>query len=132
MKQNHRRTLLAGIGGGFAMNFAMLLTFRFIGFGVDGGGILLHPSVQSSKLIAVWTQLEPLPMVVNQPVPIILGIILFGIVHAYLYRWIRPAWPRGIVRRGLSFALLVFLIRFCFGSSSHHSTNLASRSASSP
>jgi hypothetical protein len=96
------------------MNIAMLLTFRFIGFGVDGGGILLDPSVQSSKLIAVWTQLEPLPMVVNQPVPIILGIILFGIVHAYLYRWISPAWPRGIVRRGLSFALLVFLMAFLF------------------
>jgi hypothetical protein len=53
-------------------------------------------------------------LVVNRPVPIILGIILFGIVHAYLYRWISPAWPTGIVGRALSFALLVFLMTFLF------------------
>jgi hypothetical protein len=96
------------------MNLAMLLTFRLIGFGLNADGILLDPSVQSSKLIAVWTKLEPLPLVVSRPAPIIFGIILFGIVHAYLYRWISPAWPTGIVRRALSFALLVFLMTFLF------------------
>jgi hypothetical protein len=40
-----------------------------IGFGWNGGGILLDPSVQSPKLIAVWTKLEPLPLVVNAPAP---------------------------------------------------------------
>ncbi len=96
------------------MNIAMLLTFRFIGFGVNGDGILLNPSFQSRKLIAVWTQLEPLPLVVNQPIPIVLGIIIFGIVHAYLYRWLSCAWPTGIVKRGLSFSLLVFFMTFVF------------------
>jgi hypothetical protein len=114
MKKTHRRTLLAGVAGGFAMNIAMLLTFRLIEFGVNADGILLNPSVQSSKLIAVWTTIEPLPLVVNRPVPIIFGIILFGVVHAYLYRWISPVWPTGIVRRALSFALLVFLMTFLF------------------
>ena len=60
MKASHLKTLLAGVAGGLAMNVAMLLTFRFIGFGVNGDGILLNPSVQSSKLIAVWTEIEPL------------------------------------------------------------------------
>jgi hypothetical protein len=32
---------LAGIAGGLAMNGAMLLTFRLIGFGWNGDGILL-------------------------------------------------------------------------------------------
>jgi hypothetical protein len=114
MKKTHRRTLLAGVAGGIAMNVAMLLTFRLIGFGINADGILLDPSVQSSKLIAVWTTIEPLPLVVNRPIPIILGIILFGMVHAYLYRWVSPAWPAGIVRRALSFALLVFLMTFLF------------------
>ncbi len=90
------------------------LTFRLLGFGVNGDGILLDPTVQSSKLIAVWTKIEPLPLVVNRPLPVILGIMLFGIVHAYLYRWISPAWPAGSVRRALSFALLVFLMTFLF------------------
>jgi hypothetical protein len=114
MKQSHARTLIAGAAGGIAMNLAMLLTFRFIGFGLKGNGILLDPSIQSRKLIAVWTELEPLPLVVNQPAPIILGIIAFGIIHAYLYRWISPAWPPGVGRRGLSFSLLVFVMTFLF------------------
>jgi hypothetical protein len=114
MKQSHARTLIAGAAGGIAMNLAMLLTFRLIGFGVNGKGILLDPSIQSRKLIAVWTELEPLPLVVNQPAPIILGIIAFGIIHAYLYRWISPAWSPGVVRRGLSLSLLVFVMTFLF------------------
>lgn len=113
-RKSHARTIVAGIAGGIAMNAAMLLTFRLLGFGVTGGGVLLDPSLQSRKLIAVWTEMEPLPLVVSQPVPIILGIICIGIIHAYLYRWIRPAWPSGTARRAASFALLVFLLSFLF------------------
>ena len=114
MKQSHFRTVLAGVAAGFSMNLVMLVTFRFIGFGVKGDGFLLDPSLQSKKLIAVWTEIEPLPLVVNQPAPIILGIILFGIVQAFIYRWLCPAWPTGIAKRGFSFALLVFVMTFLF------------------
>ena len=55
------KTIVAGLAGGMTLNIVMLLTFRLIGFGWNGGGILLDPSVQSPKLIAVWTKLEPLP-----------------------------------------------------------------------
>ncbi|MEZ4484472.1 MAG: hypothetical protein R2864_07705 [Syntrophotaleaceae bacterium] len=114
MRPTHGKTVLAGVLGGMAMNLAMLLTFRLIGFGIDGNGLLLKASIQSRKLIAVWTEIEPLPLVVTRPAPIIAGIVLFGVLHAYLYRWISPAWPVGVVRRGLSFALLVFLLTFLF------------------
>jgi hypothetical protein len=114
MRTSHARTILAGVAGGFAMNLMMLLTFRFIGFGVHGGGILLDPDFQSRKLITVWTELEPLPLIVSNPVPIILGIIIFGIIHAYLYRWLAPAWPEGFAKRGLRFAAIVFLMTFLF------------------
>ena len=80
------KTIVAGLAGGMTLNIVMLLTFRLIGFGWNSGGILLDPSVQSSKLIAVWTKLEPLPLVVNAPAPIILGFILFGIGHAFVYQ----------------------------------------------
>jgi hypothetical protein len=43
-----------------------------------------------------------------------LGIFFFGIVHAYIYRWISPAWPRGFVNRALYFSLLVFVMTFVF------------------
>ena len=114
MKPSALRTVLAGIGGGFAMNLAMLLTFRFLGFGWKGKGILLNPNVQSKKLIAIWTEIEPLPLVVNNPAPIIAGIILFGIIHAFVYRWISPAWPEGIVARGIRMTILIFLLVFSF------------------
>lgn len=114
MKQSHSRTVIAGVAAGVAMNLAMLLTFRLIGFGVNGDGFLLDPSLQSDKLIAVWTRIEPLPLVVNRPAPIIAGVIVFGILQAYIYRWICPAWPAGVAKRGLFFALLVFVMTFLF------------------
>ena len=114
MKRSHSKTWIAGIAGGMAMNLAMLATFRFMGFGIHGDGILMDPSLQSRKLIAVWAEMEPLPLVVDRPLPIIMGIIAFGVIHAYLYRWISPSWPPGAVRRGLFFSLLVFLMTFLF------------------
>jgi hypothetical protein len=39
------KTIVAGLAGGITLNIVMLLTFRLIGFGWDGGGILLNPSI---------------------------------------------------------------------------------------
>lgn len=108
------KTLIAGISGGMAMNLAMLLTFRAIGFGWNGDGILLTSALQSPKLVAVWTKLEPLPMVVANPMPIIMGMILFGIGHAFIYRWVSVAWPAGILPRAARFAGLLFFMTFLF------------------
>jgi hypothetical protein len=81
---------------------------------VHSDGFLMNPAVQSAKLIAVWSKLEPLPLVTTKPAPIIIGLILFGLIHALLYRGITPAWRSGIVRRALSFALIVFAMTFLF------------------
>jgi len=113
-KASISKTIFAGIAGGMTLNIVMLLTFRLIGFGWNGGGILLDPSVQSPKLIDVWTTIEPLSLVVNAPAPIILGLILFGIGHAFVYQWIAPSWPEGITARALRMAALVFFLSFLF------------------
>ncbi|MFZ2089237.1 MAG: hypothetical protein WAU47_11720 [Desulfobaccales bacterium] len=102
------------MAGGLALNLAMLLTFRLLGFGWQGGGILLDPARQSEKLIAVWTRLEPLPLVVANPAPIIMGLMIFGLFHAFIYRWLAPQWPPGVVPRGLRLALLHFVLSFLF------------------
>lgn len=107
-------TIFAGICGGVALNIVMLLTFRLIGFGWHGGGILLDPNVQSRKLIAVWTEVEPIPLVVNNPAPIIIGLILFAVGHAFVYRWISPGWPTSVAARALHFATLIFFMCFLF------------------
>jgi len=75
---------------------------------------LLESSSQSQKLISVWTEIEPIPLVVNSPAPIIAGIVLFGVIHAYLFRWLSSSWTGGIVSQGLQFATLVFLMTFLF------------------
>jgi hypothetical protein len=108
------RTTVAGLAGGLAMNLVMLFTFRMIGFGWNGGGILLDPTVQSQKLIAVWTSLEPLPLVVANPVPIIAGLMLFGVGHAFIYKWLSVAWPPGIIPLALRLAGLIFFMTFLF------------------
>lgn len=114
MKPTHLKILLAGISGGLAMNLAMLLTFRVLGFGWDGDGILISAASQSRKLIAVWTELEPIPLVVNAPAPIIIGIIGFGIIHAYLFSWLSASLPNGVIDAGLRFGGLVFVMTFLF------------------
>jgi hypothetical protein len=108
------RTILAGLAGGVALNLTMLLTFRLLGFGLNGGGILLDPALQGPKVIAVWTQIEPIPLVVSDPLLIGMGLILFGVFHAFVYRWLAPAWPYGILERTWRLAALVFGLSFLF------------------
>lgn len=108
------RTLVAGVVGGIAMNVVMLLTFRLLGFGWDGGGFLLDPARQSPKLIAVWTELEPLPRIVAEPGPMVLGLLLFAVGHAFIYRWLAPTWPPGTPARALRMSGLLFLVCFLF------------------
>lgn len=108
------RLLLAGLAAGLALNAVMLLTFRLIGFGWDGGGILLDPARQSPKLIAVWTTLEPLPRVVTEPLPIIVGLMLFGLLHAWLYAALAPRWSGGMAGHAIRFALLLFALVYLF------------------
>jgi hypothetical protein len=74
-----RRIVLAGLAGGLAANLAMLVTFRLLGFGT---GLLHNPRWQSPKLIAVWTQLQPLPRIVTAPLPMILGLIAFSLFRS--------------------------------------------------
>lgn len=109
-----QRTVLAGLAGGLAFSLAMLLTFRLIGFGLNGDGILMTSPLQSAKLIAVWSTLEPLPRVVDRPETIIPLLVLLSVGRAFVFRWLAPAWPAGVAARGLRFAGLTFFLVFVF------------------
>lgn len=108
------RTVVAGIAGGLATSIAMLVTFRLIGFGLNADGILLHPEWQSPKLIAVWTKIEPLPRIISQPPIMIAGLVLFGVLHAAIYRAISASWPKRWWSRGIRFSALLFVMTFLF------------------
>jgi hypothetical protein len=108
------KMLATALVGWAAFNAAMFLTFGLIGFGVDGHGLLLNPKTQSAKLIAVWTTLEPLPLVVARPHLIVLSLYLFAFAQAVIYRLLSPAWPPGLHGRALRLAALRFLLTFLF------------------
>lgn len=108
------KVLLAGLVGGITLNLVMILTFRLLGFGWRGGGILLNPTIQSPKLIAVWTQIEPIPLIVSNPAPMAVGLALFGVGHAIIYQWLSPSWPSGIRARAWRLSILVFFLSFLF------------------
>lgn len=104
---SYRDTVLAGLAGGLALNLVMLLTFRLIGFGWDGGGILMGEA-QSRKLIAVWAEMEPLPLIVAQPEIMIAGLMLFGVAHALIYRMSAVGWPAGGLAHAARLAAIIF------------------------
>lgn len=114
MRASARTTLIAGLLGGVAMNAAMFLTFRLVGFGMDGDGILLSSPMQSEKLVAVWTQLEPLPLVVNRPQMILPGLVLFAVLRAFAYREVAGALPAGFWPRCWRYALALWALVFAF------------------
>ncbi len=108
------KMLATAAAGWAAFNAAMFFTFRLIGFGVDGHGILLNPQTQNAKLIAVWTKLEPLPLVVAKPHIIIVSLFVFAFMQAVVYKLLSPAWPAGIRQRALRLAALRFALTFLF------------------
>lgn len=114
MKRSIPKILFAGLFGGITLNVSMFLTFNLLGFGWDKKGILLDSSIQSAKLIAVWTEIEPIPLIISKPIFIIFGLIVFAIIHAFIYHWLSPHWPRGIKARTLRMAMLIFLFSFLF------------------
>jgi hypothetical protein len=104
------RTLLAGLAGGVAFVLGTVVTFAQLAGSRRGEeGLLFDPDTQSAKVIAVWKQLEPLPRVIETPVVIIGGMVLFGIAYALLYRSVAAAWPAGIYPRAWRLALVIWL-----------------------
>jgi hypothetical protein len=109
------KSLGAGLVGGLAFSIVTFLTFVLVGSGLDqASGPLVDPQVQSPKLIAVWTQLEPLPLFVTAPHLIFVGYILFAIGHALLLRSVAPAWPDGDVARTWRLALVIWALSCLF------------------
>jgi hypothetical protein len=75
---------------------------------VDKKGLVFNPATQSSKVIAVWKEIEPLPRVIENPPVIVTGMIVFGLIYAFVYRSVAPAWPSGIGQRASRLAAIVW------------------------
>ena len=115
MNNSISRILLAGVVGGIVLILTAFLLFFIIGgLGSDPGRILLDPSIQSNKLIVVWTEIEQLPLIITNPFLMFAGYILFAIGHAFIYDWLSPTWPHNIKARSTRLAILVFFLSYSF------------------
>ena len=115
MKPSIFRTVVAGIAGSVVFSLGTYVTFALIGSGLDQhSGPLFNPSSQSAKFIAVWTQIEPLPLFETKPQLILLGYVLFCVGHAFLFRSVAAAWPRTIASRAWRLALVTWSLSYVF------------------
>jgi hypothetical protein len=104
------RTVVAGLAGGLAFIVGTSLTFALLGGSRRGQtGLLFDPATQSAKVIAAWKELEPLPRVIESPLLILGGFVLFAVAYAFVYHSVAAAWPAGVVSRGWRLAVLVWI-----------------------
>ena len=106
------RIIAAGILGGMAASLAVLVLFRLIGF--EYWGILTSPEYQSPKLLKVWTEIEPIPLAVNNPGIITLGFVILSILHAFVFAVIRQGIPGEGLKKGIIFGLIIWLFSYVF------------------
>ena len=106
------RIIAAGILGGIASSLAVLILFRLIGF--EYWGILTNPEYQSPKLLKVWTEIEPIPLAVNNPGIIALGFVILSILHAFVFAIIRQGIPGESLKKGIIFGLIIWLFSYVF------------------
>jgi len=109
------RTVLAGIAGGAVFAFTAFITFVLIGSGLDQrSGPLFDPARQSAKFLAVWTRIQPLPLFVTKPHLMLLGYVLFGVGHSFLFRSVAGQWPAGRLHRTCRLAFVTWGLSYLF------------------
>ena len=106
------RWIRAPIGG--AVGFT---TAAFIGFVVLfalAAPLLFDPAIQSAKFIAVWQTLQPLPLLVTNPLLFLGGTAIIGVGHGLVFAGIVRGLPEPILKRGFVFGLVVWALLFIF------------------
>jgi hypothetical protein len=104
------RTLVAGLAGGVAFLLGTFLTFALLGGSREGEtGVLFDPDTQHPKVIAAWKDIEPLPRVIDQPAIVLAGMVVFGVVYAFLYRSMSRGWPAGLTNGATRLAVVVWI-----------------------
>ena len=106
------KAIVAGILGGMAASLVVLILSRLIGF--EYWGILTNPEYQSPKLLKVWTEIEPIPLAVNNPGIITLGFVILSILHAFVFAIIRQGIPGEGLKKGIIFGLIIWLFSYVF------------------
>ena len=104
----YTKLLRAAIGGAVAIIVANIVSN--ILFFQLGRPILFENEIQSAKIIAVLFEMEPLPLMFTNGLLYMAIAAMIGAIHGLIFCWIEPALPRGIVARGLAFAVILWAL----------------------
>ena len=109
IENNWIRAGLAGLIGALVSSIVAALMFQVI-----GNGIIFDPNIQSPKLIAVWEEYEPLPLMITSIFIFLIGWLIIGIIHGLIFEFIIEGLPKDVLKRGLSFSLVLWAIMHVF------------------
>jgi hypothetical protein len=115
MKHTTWRTVLAGTLGGLVFSALTAATFGILGAGGGHGtGLLFDPQTQSAKVMAVWTTLQPLPLMKRAPFVVFSGFTLLIVGYSFLFATIRDSWPEGYWSRLWRLGLVIWFFSCMF------------------
>lgn len=75
-----------------------------------GHGILFENDLQSPKVVAVLFEMDPLPLMFTNGLAYLGIAAVIGALHGLVFCWIEPALPRDRLRRGASFAVILWVL----------------------
>ena len=106
------RWIRAAIGGAIGLVTAALLGF-YIFFPLTAF-LIFDPNIQSAKLIAVWLTLEPLPILLTNPLLFLGGTAIIGVGHGLVFAGIVKGLPEPLLKRGVVYGLVLWALLFIF------------------
>src|SRR6056297_1185567 len=104
----YNRWIMAGIAGSIGIYIANLVS-QVLFFQL-GDEILFHSDQQSDKLIAVMTQIEPLPLMETDPAVYMTISLFIGALHGGIFAYIRDSLPENTIRGGLAYGGILWVL----------------------
>jgi hypothetical protein len=100
---------LRGIGGGIAGIFATgAVSYPLLL--LVGPATVFNTELQSPKLTAVWDSLEPAPLMMSDPLQFLVAFAILGAAQGAVFVLVVDALPRGLIQRGLTYGVIVWLL----------------------
>ncbi|MFC7130234.1 hypothetical protein [Haloferax chudinovii] len=104
----YNKWVTAGVAGSIGIFFANL-TSQVLFFRV-GNDVLFQSEQQSDKLIAVMTQMEPLPVMETDPGLYMFISLLIGALHGGVFAYIRDSLPENTIKSGLAYGGILWAL----------------------
>lgn len=98
----------AGVAGSIGIFVANLVS-QVLFFQL-GNEILFHSEQQSDKLIAVMTQMEPLPVMETDPALYMSISVFIGALHGGVFAYVRDSLPENTIKSGLAYGGILWVL----------------------